>query len=105
MHTARQELLSDVRWTERTPHLLMDRMQDLYGGAEGGHLLADFRVNSEGPARWLSYYHNNRGALMEGETTSWYRAVRRLTRHCRDRIILSSASISTNGGSVSPACP
>ena len=77
IHTARQEMVSDARWTERAPHLLVDRMQDLYGGAEGGHLLADFRVTSEGPARWLSYYHNNRGALMEGETTSWYRARKR----------------------------
>ncbi|MCO4772120.1 MAG: hypothetical protein KDA24_18955 [Deltaproteobacteria bacterium] len=74
IHTTRQELLDNPQWTRRTPHLLVDRLQDLYAGAEGGHLLAEFRMSGDGPPSWLSYYHNNRGALMEGETTAWYRS-------------------------------
>ncbi len=78
IHTSRDELLRDPNWTRRSPHLLIDRLRDLYGGgAEGGHLLAEFRLSADGPQNWLSYYHNNRGALMEGETTAWYRARRR----------------------------
>lgn len=79
IHAARSDLLLDPNWTRRSPHLLVDRMKDLYGGADGGHLLAEFRTSGEGVPSWLSYYHNNRGALMEGETTSWYEVRKRGT--------------------------
>ena len=75
---ARTELLTDPQWTRRAPALLVDRLMDLYGGgAVGGHLLAEFRLAGDGPGSWLSYYHNPRGALMEDETTAWFRARRR----------------------------
>lgn len=74
----RTALLDEPQWTRRAPALLMDRLMDLYGGgAVGGHLLAEFRLAGDGPATWLSYYHNPRGALMQDETTAWYRARRR----------------------------
>jgi len=79
IHSSRNDLLLDPLWTRRSPHLLVDRMKDLYGGADGGHLLAEFRASGDGPPKWLSYYHNNRGALMEGETTAWYEVRKRGT--------------------------
>jgi len=78
IHANRTELLDDPQWTRRAPNLLVDRLLDLYGGSSaGGHVLAEFRTVGEGSPGWLSYYHNPRGALMEGETTSWYQ-VRKL---------------------------
>ena len=74
----RTNLLDDPQWTRRAPALLVDRLLDLYGGGSvGGHLLAEFRLAGDGPPTWLSYFHNPRGGLMEGETTSWYRLRRR----------------------------
>lgn len=69
---SRSDLIHHPRWTRSAPNLLIDRLHDIFGGVDlGGHLLASFRLDGPG-ASWLSYLHNPRGGLLQGETTQWF---------------------------------
>ncbi len=71
----RKEIHEHPAWTKWHPGLVIDQLMDLYGGGHvGGHLLAEFRLPNQAlGGRWLSYFHNPRGALLPGETTALYR--------------------------------
>ena len=78
IYNARSELLDSPEWTRWHPGLIVDQLMDLYGGGHvGGHLLAEFKLSGTSLGGWLSYLHNPRGALLEGETTTLYRARKR----------------------------
>ncbi|HCP47846.1 MAG TPA: hypothetical protein DIU15_17530 [Deltaproteobacteria bacterium] len=72
---ARTSILETRDWTRWHPGLVTDQLMDLFGGGHvGGHILAEFRLPEEGPANWLSYLHNPRSALLQGDTTAFYTA-------------------------------
>jgi len=72
---ARTAILETRDWTRWHPGLVTDQLMDLFGGGHvGGHILAEFRLVEEGPSSWLSYLHNPRGALLAGDTTTFYTA-------------------------------
>lgn len=74
MFEARQGLLERQNWIWMHPNLSVDTLADLVDGRHvGGHLYADFRRINGGPAPWVSYLHNPRGALIANETTAWFR--------------------------------
>lgn len=70
---SRAGLLEDPLWTRWAPDLVIDQLVDLYGGGHvGGHLLAEFKLDTDGRPRWISYLENPRGALVPGETRAIY---------------------------------
>ena len=96
LYNTRSELLELPEWTRWHPGLILDQLMDLYGGGHvGGHLLAEFRLENNQPGGWLSYLHNPRGALVEGETTALYRVTRRGTQVPPEVEIFASFGSST----------
>ncbi len=70
IHAHRWHRYSDPLWDDWGPSLEMDVLDDLFGeGFEGGHVMAEFRT---APAKWLTYYHNPRGALFPTEEVALF---------------------------------